>query len=134
MNAIRVAVWTSCLLVGLGSVTGSARETRLTKGRAAVKTPAASQAPSAGSATDVSLVQADLDEEQRYRAAKARAESEPAIQKLKLRADGALTLDEARETLAAYNRALFRRIGQIDPTVKEHADLVQSAIQRRMAE
>ena len=134
MNAIRVAIWAACLLCSVDLSTVSARETRLAKRHAAVKSPAGSQAPSAGSPTDVSIVQADLDEEQRYQAAKAKAENEPAIQKLKRKADGALTLNDARDTLAVYNRALFRRIGEIDPAVKEHAELVHNAILRRMEE
>lgn len=134
MNAIRVAVWACCLLYGLGAVTVSAREVRLAKRHASVNQPSAPQAPSVASPGGITIVQADVDEEQRYQAAKARAESEPAIQKLKLKANSATTLGEAHDTLAAYNRALFRKIGEIDPTVKEHADMVQSAILRMMAE
>ena len=134
MSAIRIAIRAACLLCSVGLATLPAREARLAKGFSAVKSPDGSQAPSATPPTDVSIVQADIDEEQRYQAAKTKAENEPAIQKLKFKADGALTLNEARVTLAAYNRALFRRIGQIDPAVKEHAELVQNAILRQMEE
>jgi len=129
MKAIPTARWMSMLLCVLAQP-AMARESRLSQRHPSAKTASAAPAESAELPESASTIQADLDEERRYREVKARAENDPEMRKLKLKSDSALTETQARESLIAYNRALFRKISQLDPALKERAESVQNAILR----
>jgi hypothetical protein len=129
MKAIPSALWV-VLLVCASTAPAFTRETRLVRNHAPAKPASTEPAPS----SDTPTIHSDLDEERRYRDAKTKAENDPEVRKLKLKADTALTTAEARETLIAYNQALFRKVAQLDPGLKEHADLVENAILRRIGE
>jgi hypothetical protein len=74
------------------------------------------------------------DEERRYQEARAKAETDPAVQELKKKSDSALSWDEGREASLAYTHALFGRIREIDGTLAERADLVENAVLKRIGE
>ena len=73
-------------------------------------------------------------EEARYEQAKAKAKEDPEVKALKVKADQALTEDEARRASVAYNQALFRKLRQIDRVDADRASSVESAILRRINE
>jgi hypothetical protein len=130
MKAIPTACWVGAVLCGL-ALPGVARESRLSQRHSSpAKTASAALADTAGLPDSVSTIQADLDEERRYQEVKAKAANDPELRKLKLKSDTAVTETDARESLIAYNRALFRKIAQLDPALKERAESVQNAILR----
>jgi len=70
--------------------------------------------------------------EARYEQAKSKAKEDPAVKALKARADQAATEDEARQASVAYNKALFRKVREIDREAADHASAVEFAIIRRI--
>ena len=70
--------------------------------------------------------------EARYEQAKARAKDDPEVKPLKARADQAATEDEARRASVAYNKALFRKVREIDREAADRASAVEFAIIRRI--
>jgi len=75
---------------------------------------------------------ADSDPEQkRYDGAKAKAKEDNEVKRLKAKADGATSGEEARLTSIAYNRALFRKMRLLDRSIAERINLVEAAILKR---
>ena len=54
------------------------------------------------------------------------------MQKLKEKADGAVSDDEARKAQRAYNKALFNKMRSIDSSIKDRADRIEAAIMKRL--
>lgn len=77
---------------------------------------------------------ADGQERQRYDQARAKAMGDEKLQELRTKADAAVSDDESRKALRAYNKALFKRIREIDPSVKDRADRMESAVMSRLGE
>ena len=60
--------------------------------------------------------------------------ADPKLQELKLKADTAATDEEARKALRTYNKALFQKMRDLDPSIKERIDKMEAAVLRRLAE
>ena len=76
---------------------------------------------------------AALDDATKFKNAKARALEDAHIKELKSRADGELNEAEAQKALEGYNRALFQKIREIDPSVGDYAGKVEQALHRRLS-
>ena len=92
---------------------------------AATPTRRAPVAPSADADTDA-------QEKYRYELAKNKAIEDAEVKKLKEKADGATSDDEARKAQRAYNKALFNKMRSIDGTIKDRADRIEAAIMKRL--
>lgn len=99
----------------------------------ATPAPTNSKRPTAASTAPISE-ESDAQEKERYDVAKAKAGEDAEIIKLKEKADGAVTDDEARKAQRAYNKALFNKIRSLDSSVKERADRIEAGIMRRLQE
>lgn len=75
---------------------------------------------------------AEAQEKYRYELAKNKALEDGEVQKLKEKADGAADDTEARKAQRAYNKALFSKMRSVDPSIKERADRIESAIMKRL--
>jgi len=73
-------------------------------------------------------------ERRKYNDAKAKAMEVAEIQRLKERADNAITDEESRKAMRAYNRALADEMRQIDPSIKERIDQIEKLILKRLEE
>jgi hypothetical protein len=71
-------------------------------------------------------------EKKRYDQAKAKATEMPEILALKEKADNASTDEESRRALRTFNRALFAKMRQLDPSIKDRADRIEAAIMKRL--
>ena len=77
---------------------------------------------------------ADAVEKQKYDQAKAKAIADPKVQELRGKADLAASEDASRKALRDYNKAMFRRMKEIDPSIKDHVDRMESAVMSRLGE
>jgi hypothetical protein len=77
---------------------------------------------------------AEIVEKQKYDQARAKAIADPKIQELRGKADLAASEDESRKALRAYNRAMFKRMKEIDPSIKDHIDSMEAAVMSRLGE
>lgn len=73
-------------------------------------------------------------EKWKYNEAKGKAMDDAKVQDLKSQADSAASEEDARKALRAYNKALFGRMREIDPSVKDRINLMESAVLRRLGE
>lgn len=87
-----------------------------------------------GTASQLAILDADNSEDRRYEDAKENAEADPRVQELKLKSDSAVGEEEGREASIAYNRALFRKILEIDGTLSDRVSSIENAILRRIGE
>lgn len=71
-------------------------------------------------------------EKKHYDLAKAKAMEMPEILALKEKADNASTDEESRRALRIFNKALFNKVRQLDPTIKDRADRVEAALMKRL--
>jgi hypothetical protein len=71
-------------------------------------------------------------EKKRYDQSKAKAMEMPEILALKEKADNASTDEESRRALRNFNKALFAKMRQLDPSIKDRADRIEAAILRRL--
>ena len=77
---------------------------------------------------------AEIIEKQKYDAAKAKAVADPKVQELRGKADLANSEDESRKALRSYNKAMFKRMKEIDPSIKDHVDRMEAAVMSRLGE
>ena len=70
--------------------------------------------------------------EVRYQQAKAQAKEDPEVKALRARADRATTEDESRRASVAYNKALFRKVREIDREAADRASAVELAVIRKI--
>jgi len=78
-------------------------------------------------------IQSQAEEDRRYQEVKAQAESNPAVQALKLKADAA-SQSETRQASILYTQALFQKVRLIDDRLTERANLVEAAVLKRFAD
>jgi hypothetical protein len=69
---------------------------------------------------------------EKYDAAKVKAAEDPEVKKMKEKADAAPTEEDARKALRDYNKALFKRMREIDPSIKERVDRMETAVLNRL--
>ena len=72
------------------------------------------------------------DDATKFKAAKARAQEDAHLKDLKSKADGEVNEAEAHKALVAYNRALFQKIREIDPSVSDYAGKVEQSMTKRI--
>ncbi len=75
--------------------------------------------------------QEDADETAHFDAAKTKALADPHVQALQAKADTA-TGDDAKPALKRYYRALYGKMEEIDPSVKERIDRAEAATLKRV--
>ncbi len=73
-----------------------------------------------------------LDETARYQAVKATALKDEAIQSLKSKADSTIDANEAKEASIAYNRALFKKIRALEPSLDAYVERLEQAVLKRV--
>ena len=72
----------------------------------------------------------EAEESSHFQAAKSKALADPAIQDLQSKADSA-TGDDAKAAMRRYYRALYSKMRDIDPTIKDRIDRTEAATLRR---
>ena len=85
-------------------------------------------------ATPGADVDTETAERTKFTDAKTKAMEDAEVQELKLKADTASSEEEARKAMRTYNKALFRKMRSIDPSIKERIDATEAAIMRRLGE
>jgi outer membrane biosynthesis protein TonB len=100
-------------------------------------TPATTTKPKVGKGTAKRATPAGTsvtpeDDATKFKAAKARALEDERIKDLKTKADSEVNESEAHKALVNYNRALFQKIREIDPSVSEYAGKVEQSMTRRL--
>jgi len=73
-------------------------------------------------------------EQAKWDAAKAKAMEDNQVQELKQKSDATLGEEEGRKAMRAYNKALYRKMRSIDPSLKERIDATEAAILKRLGE
>lgn len=71
-------------------------------------------------------------EKAKYNLARAKAVEDGEVRELKAKADAATSDEEGRKTLRAYNKALFDKMRQLDPSISERADRIEAAVIKRL--
>jgi hypothetical protein len=79
-------------------------------------------------------VDPETAEKNRFESVKARALEDPQIQEIKAKADSAATEEEGKKALRAYWKALFNKMRRLDPSLKEHIDIMESVIDKHLDE
>ena len=74
-----------------------------------------------------------MDDAAKFKAVKAQAAEDQEVKDLKARADGEVNEAAAQKALVAYNRALFKKIIEIEPSVSAYAEKVEAAMTRRLS-
>jgi hypothetical protein len=75
----------------------------------------------------------NLDDATKYKNARATALEDAQIKELKEKADSAVADDEAHRASMAYNKALFRKIRQVDPSIDGYVDKLEEAMMKRLS-
>ena len=75
---------------------------------------------------------AGLDDGTKFKTAKTKALEDAHIKDLKGKADGEVNEAEAHKALVNYNRALFQKIREIDPSVSDYAGKVEQSMTKRI--
>ena len=76
---------------------------------------------------------AGLDDGTKFKNAKAKALEDAKVVELKSKADGEVDEAAAAKAAAAYNRALFQKIREVDPSVSDYATKVEQALTKRVS-
>ena len=79
-------------------------------------------------------VDPETAERSRFEHAKARALEDPQVQELKTKADSAVTDEEGKKALRAYNKALFSKMRKLDGGLKDRIDIMESVILKHLDE
>ncbi len=74
----------------------------------------------------------EAKEKFRFDQAKAKASTDPEVQELKAKADGAVSDEDTRSAQRAYNKALFSKMRKIDGTLDERINSMEAAILKRL--
>ncbi len=72
------------------------------------------------------------DDAGKFRAAKVKAQEDAHIKDLKSKADGEVNEAEAHKALTNYNRALFQKIREVDPSVSDYSGRVEQSMNKRI--
>ena len=75
---------------------------------------------------------AEGDDKAKYTAAREKADEDPAVKELKGTADNALTEAEAHTTSVAYNKAVYKKIREIDPSLDAYVDKLEEVMMKRL--
>jgi hypothetical protein len=102
------------------------------KGKKGAKTPVAAVKKPENQPPDTT--DPEVLEKWKLGEAKTKALEDPELRAIKSKADAAATDEESRKTLRIYNKALFSKIRQIDPSIKERADRMEVAILKQLAD
>jgi outer membrane biosynthesis protein TonB len=73
-----------------------------------------------------------LDDAAKYKAVKDLALKEQVIIDLKAKADTTIDAEDAKQATLAYNRALFRKIREIEPSLDAYVDKLEQAVLKRV--
>ena len=73
-----------------------------------------------------------LDDDTKYKNARTTALADEQIKELKTKADSAVDEEEAHRASVAYNKALFRKIRQVDPSLDAYVDPIEAAMMKRL--
>lgn len=73
-----------------------------------------------------------LDDAAKFKAAKAKAMEDPEVKDLKAKADSAIDEGEGQKATEAYNRALFRKVRALEPSLDGYVDKVEQSMQKRL--
>ena len=98
---------------------------RTARSKPAGENPQATPSPVEGQDAETQL-------REKYDAAKTKAAEDPEVKKMKEKADVAPTEEDARKALRDYNKALFKRMREIDPSIKERVDRMEAAVLNRL--
>jgi hypothetical protein len=93
------------------------------------ETPAA-QAPQVPSASAIAAQEAQ--EKARYRQVRAKALEDPNVLSLQDKADTAPNEDEQKAASKSYYKALFDKMREIEPSLKDRIDRTEAATLRRI--
>ncbi len=74
----------------------------------------------------------NLDEAGKYQAVKALALADEKVLALKTKADSAIDANEAKEASLEYNRALFKKIRALEPSLDAYVDRLEQAVIKRV--
>jgi hypothetical protein len=74
-----------------------------------------------------------MDDAEKYKTVKATALEDPTIKDLKSKAEGAINESEAHAASVTYNRALFRKIREIEPSLDGYVDKLETAMMKRLS-
>jgi hypothetical protein len=75
---------------------------------------------------------AEGDDKAKYTAAREKADEDAAVKELKGKADNALTEAEAHTTSVAYNKAVYKKIREIDPSLDAYVDKLEEVMMKRL--
>ena len=78
------------------------------------------------------VVASDVDDATRFKNAKTKAQEDAHIKELRSKADSEVNEADAHKALVSYNRALFQKIREIDPSVSDYASMVEQAMTKRL--
>ncbi len=108
-------------------------------------TPKPAEAPEAATATGKpkatkggvkkpvpAVMATPVDDATKFKDAKSKALQDAKIADLKSKADGEVDEAAAAKALSNYNRALFQKIREIDPSVSDYATKVEHALTKRV--
>ena len=82
--------------------------------------------------TPVTAAMISGDDATKFKAAKAKAMEDAHITDLKSKADGEVNEAEAHKALLNYNRALFQKIREVDPSVSDYSGRVEQSMSKRI--
>jgi hypothetical protein len=74
----------------------------------------------------------NLDDAAKFKLAKATAQEDAAIKELAAKAESAISDADAHNASVAYNKALFRKIRAIDPSLDGYVDKMEEAMMKRL--
>jgi hypothetical protein len=94
------------------------------------KAPAPKLAKKAVPATKDDL--SELDDVAKFKVVKTKAMEDPELKELKAKADSAIDEDEGRKATESYNRALFRKVRALEPSLDGYVDKVEESMQKRL--
>jgi len=73
-----------------------------------------------------------MDDPAKFKAVKGQAMEDPALLELKNKADSEVDEAGANKALMDYNRALFRKVREIEPSLTDYADRVEQSMTKRI--
>jgi hypothetical protein len=101
----------------------------LKKPRKGKKSESAASTPAPAAPVDP-----ETAERNRFESAKTKALEDPQVQELKAKANSAVTDEEGKKALRAYNKALFNKMRKIDESLKDRIDMTESVILKHLDE
>jgi len=104
---------------------------------AVMAAPTATAKSSAGKGTAKSAPKdksdlSGMDDSTKFKIVKAKAMEDSQVKELKAKADSEVDETDARKALDAYNRALFRKVREIEPSLDGYVDRIESSMARRL--